>query len=690
MARWRDWAAGKELLLVLDDAASSEQVRPLLPGTGGSLVLVTSRRHLMALDDATSISLDSLPPGEAAALLVRLAGRPGLSPDDPAVAEITRLCGYLPLAVGMVARQLHHHPAWTAGGRADALASARDRLDLLVTENVSVAAAFDLSYEDLDDNQRRLFRRLGLHLGTDVDDYAAAALDGSDLESARRGLDALYDQHLLTEPAQGRYRMHDLIREHARALAGRLDPDDDRDAATSRLLAYYQHTAMRANALIALRTRAAPPTADGTDGAEAAVRATAPVFKDSKQALAWAKAERTNLLACLDHTTCTGEHARVIGLTASLSGLLRREGYWTEAITRNEAAIRAARQLGDRPGEANALRDLGRVRILVDDYWVAVRDLEQSLDIYHHLGDRAGQADTLNWLGTAREGTCDHVGAALAQEQALEIHRDLGNRIGEANALNELGTVRRNTDDYPAAARAHEQALDIYRDLGDRLGEGNALIDLGTAQRHTGDYPAAARSYEQALDVFRERGNRLGEANVLGQLGVVRRLTGDYPAAADAYEQALDIYHELGERLGRASTLGELGVLQRLTGDFPSAARNLEQALDLYQEIGHLDGETETLSERATLYRVSGDLAQAEECYKRALGVARLNSTPRYEAHALAGLGRCALAAGHATQAETLLRQALEIFQRIGAGETSHLLADLSALVGPDSVERLN
>ena len=125
MALWRDRLAGQQLLLVLDDAASSEQVRPLLPGTGGSLVLVTSRRHLSALEDATAVSLDTLPPGEAAALLVRLAGRAGLSPDDPAVAEITRLCGYLPLAIGMVARQLHHHPAWTAAGRAAELAAAR-------------------------------------------------------------------------------------------------------------------------------------------------------------------------------------------------------------------------------------------------------------------------------------------------------------------------------------------------------------------------------------------------------------------------------------------------------------------------------------------------------------------------------------------------------------------------------------
>ena len=194
-------------------------------------------------------------------MLVRLAGRPGLRPDDPAVGEITGLCGCLPLAIAMVARQLHHHPAWTAAGRAAELAAAADRLELMATEDLSVAAAFDLSYADLTAGQQRLFRRLGLHPGADIDAYAAAALDGTGLDAARRGLEALYDQCLLTEPAAGRYRMHDLIRAHARALAGRLDPGRDRDQATGRLLDYYQHTAARADALITRQTRPAPASA---------------------------------------------------------------------------------------------------------------------------------------------------------------------------------------------------------------------------------------------------------------------------------------------------------------------------------------------------------------------------------------------------------------------------------------------
>jgi hypothetical protein len=202
-ALWRDRVAGSPLLLVLDDAVGSDQVRPLLPGAGGSLVLVTSRRRLSALEDATTISLDAFLPAEAATLLVQLAGRAGLSPADPGVGEIGRLCGYLPLAVGMVVRQLRHHLAWSAAGRAAELASARDRLALIQTENVSVAAAFNLSYADLSEDEQRLFRRLGLHPGPDVDGYAAAALADTDLMTARRALESLYDQYLLTEVAPG-------------------------------------------------------------------------------------------------------------------------------------------------------------------------------------------------------------------------------------------------------------------------------------------------------------------------------------------------------------------------------------------------------------------------------------------------------------------------------------------------------
>jgi transcriptional regulator with XRE-family HTH domain len=348
---WRDQQANKQFLLVLDDAASSDQVRPLLPGIGGSLVLITSRRHLSALEGATSISLDTLPPDEAVALLVRLAARPGLDPGDVAVSEIVRLCGYLPLAIGMLARQLHHHPAWSLTGLAADMATARDRLELMATENLSVAAAFDLSYQDLTQSQKRMFRLLGLHPGPDITAYAAAALGDTDLGTARRHLEALYDQYLLTEPARGRYRLHDLIREHARSLAIREDPVDSQEQAISRVLDYYQYVARIAGHRLARYAQSSPII-------HVASPATIPDLRNSADALSWMRAERANLRSCLDHCMLAGQPARVVALTSALAALLRRDGPWTEAIARHTAAVRAARDSSDRLDEADALNSL--------------------------------------------------------------------------------------------------------------------------------------------------------------------------------------------------------------------------------------------------------------------------------------------------------------------------------------------
>jgi hypothetical protein len=186
--------------VVLDDAAGHDQVRPLLPGAAGSVVLITSRTRLVALDDAAVIDLDTLSPAEAAAMLASLSGRPDLDPGDPAVEAIARLCGHLPLAVGMLAAQLRQHLSWTPAGMAAELAAIGDRLELLRAENRSVATAFDLSYRNLTAQQQQLFRRLGLQPGPDIDSYAAAALDGTALPDARRSLEALYDRHVITEP----------------------------------------------------------------------------------------------------------------------------------------------------------------------------------------------------------------------------------------------------------------------------------------------------------------------------------------------------------------------------------------------------------------------------------------------------------------------------------------------------------
>ena len=580
---WRDQLAGKRVLLLLDDAADSEQVRPILPATAGSLVLVTSRRRLTALEDALAISLDTLPAQQAAALLVRLAARPGLDPGDPAIAEITALCGYLPLAVAMLARQLHHHSAWTPAGLAADLGAARDRLGLMRAENLSVTAAFDLSYQDLSRGEQRLFRRLGLHPGTDVDAYAAAALDGIELDAARRGLEALYDHHVLTEPARGRYRLHDLIREHARGLAA-ADPAADCDAALGRLLDYYQRTAASGEALLARQSRARPaPAALTSPPAEV------PELPDRTRALSWARTERASLLACIDHATSTGQHARVTALTAAIAALLRHDGPWTDAITRHATAVRAARHLGDQPAEADALHELGAMRRLTGDYRRAAQDQEAALGIYRDLGDRLGQADVLLYLGAVRYLSGDYRGAAQAQEAALGIYSDLGHQQGRANALHQMGAARRLAGDHQGAADALEAALTICRDIGYRAGEANALHYLGAERRLTGDHQAAADALEAALGIYRDIGDPGGEVEVLNEVGALYRVRGYLDRAGACHSRALELARRLDSSWDEAHALAALGRCAQAAGRTDDALAGLRQAWEIFQRTSAAD-----------------------------------------------------------------------------------------------------
>jgi tetratricopeptide (TPR) repeat protein len=627
---WRDRLAGQRALLVLDNAASTAQVGPLLPGGDGCLVLVTSRRHLADLPGtAVPLLLETLPPDRAQEMFARLAPRAADGP-AAAVAELAELAGYLPLAISLLARVYARHPAWTL---ADLAAETRASMLTLAAEKGSVAAAFEVSYRYLDPGQQEFFRRLGLHPGTAIDAYAAAALAGTGLPDAAGQLDVLHGEGLLTEIGYRRYGMHDLIRRYARDLAA-ASPAADREQAMDRLLDYYQHTAEITGTRLARQARTSPVPAP------AAGPAAVPDLPDPARAAAWARAERASLLACLDHVTGTGQHARVVALTAAMAAFLRLDGPWAVAVTRHATAVQAARQLGDRPGQANALNNLGSVRQLTGDY----------------------------------------PGAAQAQEESLGLSRDLGDRVGQANALSNLGTVRVLTADYPGAARVLEEALGLYRDLGDRVGQVNALSNLGTVRQLTGDYPGAAQVLEESLDLSRDLGDRLGQANAFNYLGNMRRLTGDYPGAARALEEALGLYRDLGNRLGQANAILHLGIVRRLTGDYPGAAQVLEEALDLSRDLGDLGGVAEALNEAGSLHLACGDLSAAGTCHRQALDLAREIGSSWDEAHALAGLSRCALAAGRGADAEAGLWQAREIFQRIGAAEASGVSAELNAL----------
>ncbi len=581
-ALWRSHLAGKRVLLLLDDAASHEQVEPLLPGTPGSLVLITSRRHLSALDDATSICLETLLPDDAAVLLTRLAGRPDLDAADPAVEMINRLCGHLPLAIGMLARQLHHHPTWSAARLADDLTAAHDRLEFMHSENLSVAAAFDLSYQDLTVGQRRLFRRLGLHPGTDIDPHAAAALDGSSLAAARRDLDDLFDQHLVTEPASGRYRMHDLIREYARALAQTDDPDD-RESAVVRLAGYYVSAAAAVGRHF-----------NRGDRANATASAGVPQLPGRESAAAWMESERANMHAIVDYAAARGWPAPGIAIATAMSGFLNTHGHWTQMRVLHATALETARIAGYEQGEAEALTNLGIVQRLTGDYAAAAATLGRALEACRKVGDQHGQAKALVALGIVQRLTVSYPMAAATLRQALELHGEAADQLGQADALSELGCVQRLTGDYREAMASHERALELYRYLGDRHGQADSLRYLARVHQETGDYETVAALYSQALELYRSLENRLGQAHTLNYLGIAQHVSDDYLAAEATMTDALELYGDLGHRLGQAEVLNNLGEVYAVSDPARARARH-EQALEIARSISAILEEARAL-----------------------------------------------------------------------------------------------
>jgi DNA-binding SARP family transcriptional activator/tetratricopeptide (TPR) repeat protein len=701
-ALWRQRMADRSVLLVLDNAASSSQVVPLLPDAPGSVVLVTSRRFLGDLPvDAVTVSLDVLTPADAGQMFMVLAPRAAIDPDG--VAELVELCGYLPLAVALLARLQIRHRTWTVG---DLLAETRARLITVTAEDRTVEAAFDLSFRSLATDRQRLFRCLGLHPGVEIDVYAAAALAGIPWDEATRHLDALHADNLLVEAGYRRYSMHDLIRSYARRLA-ETDPDRERTQALGRLYGYYRYTAAAADARLARFTR---PTV----GVDPVPATGAPELADATRALAWMRAERDNLLACI---AIARDPRDAVALTANVAELLRRDGLWTEAIAVHQAAAEAAEDLDDQVGRANALIEMATIHRLAGDYRSAKRAGLQALDIYRDLGNRRGTANALNCVGAGwrvhgdypearqvvgeaiaiyrdlddRLGLAnaltglsmahymlgEHAAALRSLREALSLCREIGDRLGEAQALAFLGEVQRVSADCPAAVRSLHEALGVHRDIGDRIGQANTLSYLGNVHNQTGNYQEATQALKEALDLYREVGDRNGEANILDSLAQARFGSGNHPGAMQVARESFDIYRSLDHRQGQATALLRLGWIQRSVGELDEAGEALQQAVKWFRELGNPSGESEALSELGALYRLTGDLDEARKRHIEAIEVAQRINSDWDEAYALAGLGRCDLAADDIPAAIAHLSTALAIFERIGAAEAAEVAAEL-------------
>jgi DNA-binding SARP family transcriptional activator/tetratricopeptide (TPR) repeat protein len=654
-AMFRQRLAGTRTMIVLDNTVSEAQVRPLVPGSAGCLVLVTSRRRLKGLDEALVLSLDVLPRADALELFRAVAGPGRVPPDDPVLPEVVELCAQLPLAVRIAAALLRHRPVWTPEYLARLLRAQQARISALSDGEHDLGAVFDLSYHSLINAEQLTFRCLGLFPGQDFDSYATAALTGTDPAAAARLLEDLVDHNLVIQHVPGRYRLHDLIRLHARALADR-DPVLARDAALDRLMDYYQHTAGRADALISRFPRLAPA---------GPVPAHAPALPDADAGRAWLRAERPNLLAALRHAASRAQYERAVALTANMATLLRDDGPWPEALALHTGAIATTRSLGDRAGQAAALIQLGIIRNLTGDCPGALDALEHASQLYRELGDPLGQANALTQLGDIRGFVDDWPGAVDDLKQALRLYQQLGNPLGQANALARLGDIRRYTGDFPGAIPDLEQALRLYQELGNGNGQGAVLISLGNAQRLTGDLAGATRNLEEALRLYGHLDHQLGRANTLSELGELRRLTGDHPGAARFLEQGLQIYQDLGNQMGQANAQVWLGSVRQSTGDLPGAAQLLQAAMDTFRRIGSRGSEAWALNRYAAVISASGDPAHAEALYLEALRLARETGQSDDEAHALEGRGECQLHRGETEPGAVYLKQALEIFQRM-------------------------
>jgi DNA-binding SARP family transcriptional activator/tetratricopeptide (TPR) repeat protein len=674
-ALYRSRLAGTRTLVVLDNAATEAQVRPLLPGADGCLAVVTSRRHLKPLDDARLLSLDVLPVPDAIAMFCQVAGLTRIQVGDPLLQEISELCGRLPLAVCIAGALLRHRPAWSLEYLAGRLRVAQQGLAVFFDGDRDLTAVFDLSYQALAEEQQRLFRGLGLIPGLDIDAYATAALLATDPAQAERWLGDLVDHNLLAEPAPGRYQMHDLTRAHARALA-ETGPVDDQQAASGRLLDYYQCTAGRAESLIARFPKPAPQPPGPVHP---------PALPDPAAAWRWLRTERPNLLAAIDHTTRTSDQ-RAVALTAGLATLLRTDGPWSQAVTLQTTAVDIARRLGDQPGLAAALLALGDQWLCTGEFANAQRDLREALRICRDSGDRNGQARALIRLAGTQRLTGEHSDALGNLHQAIDLLPDPGDRQLKANALTQLGEVRTITGDRRAALHDLDKALLLYRSLGDRYGQGRTLYHLSDLRVSSGDPSGAIGDLRAALALFRELGDRQAQANVLVPLGEVRGSLGEHPEAARDLHEALELFRELDDPIGLGNVMMSLGLLRRWAGDLPGALRDLGEALSLHRQTGARSNEARALNCYAATLAAAGDHQQAVDRYHDALRLAREVHQPEDEAVAIEGIAEHHFTLGDALAGRAFLRQAQQLYERLGmAPDTERVRTRLAEIGSPSA-----
>ncbi|MEV4510989.1 tetratricopeptide repeat protein [Dactylosporangium sp. NPDC049525] len=612
-ARYRTELAGRRMLIVLDNAATVDQVRPLLPGTASSMVLVTSRDSLaglVAVHGARRLDLDLLSPHDAVTLLRQLIGD-RVAADPGAAAALAAQCARLPLALRVAAELAVARDTTPLCDLVVELADQQQRLDLLDAggdPRAAVAAVFSWSMRHLPTAVVRTFRLLGLHPGPDVDAWAVAALTGTELPLARRALDRLARAHLVHSTGPGRYGMHDLLRAYAGSLAADA-PDTERTAASTRLFDYY--LAAAASAMVSLQL-----TGDTASQTDPPVHATpTPEFGEPEAARRWLDTERSCLVAAAAHTATHGWPIHTVRLSRILYRYLEG-GPDIDALAIHRHAHDAARQTGDLAGQAHALLGLGTINFHLDRLDAATEAFVGALALWRQAGDPVGEARVLNNLGAGEARRGRYQAAAEHYEQAMALHRRAGDQDGEARVLSNLAVVEERIGRYQSAADRLERALMLYRQLGGGHGEATVRVNLGLVAQRQGRYPAAADHYQQALALFGHLGYSGGEAWALDGLGAVHTRL-DQPDQATAYhQQALAIFKKSSDRHGEARALNGLGEAALAGGRLTAALTQHTTALTASPAP---DQQARAHTGLGHAHQALGDLARARQHYEQAL-----------------------------------------------------------------------
>ncbi|MGM1062170.1 ATP-binding protein [Saccharothrix sp. Mg75] len=567
-ALYRSLVAGRRMLIVLDNAATSDQVTPLLPGSPSCTVLVTGRHRLASLIDrhgARHLPLDVLDRDEARGLLAARLGADRVAAEPEAVDELIGLCGGHPLALSITARTAGPHPDVAL---AEVAAELRDlgleALDHDSDPAASLPTVLSWSLRHLTDTQRTLFALLGIAPGPDTTPPATAALTGLPDRSVRRTLSGLENASLLERRPGGRYAMHDLVRRYAADTAHTALPDDVRDTALTRVVDFHLHTAHAADSLLdPHRPLVSPePPAPGVHPHP---------LPDTATALAWLQAEHATLLATQRTAATLGHHHTVWHLAWNLHTFHLRRGHRRDAVTTWQAALDAADHLPDPTTRSRTHRQLGLACSLLGLHEQATTHLEQALALALRHHDPTEQALTRQVLAVAWERRGDDRQALEHTHHALDLYRALDQPVREANALNSVGWYAARLGRFDAAREHCQAALTLHRHHHNPTGEAATLDSLGYIAHHTGDHHQALDHYHHALTLNRDLGNTYEVANNLDRVGHPHAALGQHEQARTVWEEALELYRDQGRDADAERVQQQLDELDHFTSANPDS-----------------------------------------------------------------------------------------------------------------------